>query len=87
MLNALMGSNYGQATLIVDRSPMPPARMPSSPRAECSGSAPAPCAAPENLFKVERAYGVDTAPSQSYLDYRDLRDMNRSLNASCGDSI
>jgi predicted permease len=36
---------------------------------------------PENLFMVERNYGTDTTPSQSYLDYRDLRDMNRSFDA------
>jgi predicted permease len=36
---------------------------------------------PENLFMVERTYGADTTPSQSYLDYRDLRDMNRSFDA------
>src|SRR5580698_4855000 len=36
---------------------------------------------PENLFMVERVYGSDTTPSQSYLDYRDLRDMNRSFDA------
>ena len=36
---------------------------------------------PENLFMVERVYGSDTTPSQSYLDYRDLRDTNRSFDA------
>src|ERR1700727_3034684 len=36
---------------------------------------------PENLFMVERAYGSDTTPSQSYPDYRDLRDRNRSFDA------
>ena len=36
---------------------------------------------PENLFMVERVYGSETAPSQSYLDYRDLRDMNRSFDS------
>ena len=35
---------------------------------------------PDNLFMVERTYGADTTPSQSYLDYRDLRDMNRSFD-------
>jgi predicted permease len=35
----------------------------------------------ENLFMVERAYGSDTTPSQSYPDYRDLRDRNRSFDA------
>ena len=36
---------------------------------------------PENLFMVERNYGTETTPSQSYLDYRDLRDMNRSFDS------
>ena len=36
---------------------------------------------PENLFMVERNYGTDTTPSQSYPDYRDLRDMNRSFDS------
>jgi predicted permease len=36
---------------------------------------------PENLFMVERTYGPDTTPSQSYPDYRDLRDMNRSFDS------
>src|ERR1700743_306648 len=36
---------------------------------------------PENLFMVERAYGSQTTPSQSYPDYRDLRDRNRSFDA------
>jgi predicted permease len=36
---------------------------------------------PDNLFMVERTYLSDTTPSQSYLDYRDLRDMNRSFDA------
>lgn len=36
---------------------------------------------PENLFMVERAYGAETQPSQSYPDYRDLRDMNRSFDS------
>src|SRR6202012_4143118 len=36
---------------------------------------------PENLFMVERAYGSQTTPSQSYPDYRDLRDRNRSCYA------
>lgn len=35
----------------------------------------------ENLFMVERFFGADTTPSQSYPDYRDLRDMNRSFDA------
>ena len=33
----------------------------------------------ENLFMVERAYGARTAPSQSFPDYRDLRDQNHSF--------
>ncbi len=36
---------------------------------------------PDSLFMVERNYGADTTPSQSYLDYRDLRDMNRSFDS------
>lgn len=36
---------------------------------------------PENLFMVERNYGADSVPAQSYPDYRDLRDMNRSFDA------
>ena len=35
----------------------------------------------ENLFMVERTYGTETTPSQSYPDYRDLRDMNRSFDS------
>src|SRR6185312_15440022 len=36
---------------------------------------------PESLFMVERAYGSQTTTSQSYPDYRDLRDRNRSFDA------
>jgi predicted permease len=36
---------------------------------------------PENLLMVERNYGTETTPSQSYPDYRDLRDMNRSFDS------
>ena len=36
---------------------------------------------PENLFMVERTFGTQTTPSQSYPDYRDLRDMNRSFDS------
>ena len=36
---------------------------------------------PDSLFMVERAYGSETTPSQSYPDYRDLRDMNHSFDA------
>ena len=35
----------------------------------------------ENLFMLERAYGSDTTPSESYPDYRDLRDRNRSFDS------
>src|ERR1700733_6508800 len=35
----------------------------------------------ENLFMVERISGAQTTPSQSYLDYRDLRGMNRSFDS------
>jgi predicted permease len=35
----------------------------------------------DSLFMVERAYGSDTTPSQSYPDYRDLRDRNHSFQA------
>jgi predicted permease len=36
---------------------------------------------PENLFTLERAYGSDTTLSESYPDYRDLRDRNRSFDS------
>jgi predicted permease len=36
---------------------------------------------PETLFMVERTYGTGTTPSQSYPDYSDLRDMNRSFDS------
>ena len=36
---------------------------------------------PENLFMLERAYGSDTTPSESYPDYLDLRDRNRSFDS------
>ncbi len=36
---------------------------------------------PENLFMVERNLRRETTPSQSYPDYRDLRDMNRSFDS------
>jgi predicted permease len=36
---------------------------------------------PETLFMLERAYGSDTSPSESYPDYRDLRDGNRSFDS------
>ena len=35
----------------------------------------------ETLFMLERAYGSDTSPSESYPDYRDLRDRNRSFDS------
>ena len=36
---------------------------------------------PENLFMIERYYGSETTPSESYPDYRDLRDRNRSFDS------
>jgi predicted permease len=36
---------------------------------------------PGNLYMVERNYGSETTPSQSYPDYRDLRDRNRSFDS------
>lgn len=36
---------------------------------------------PESLFMVERYFGTDTTPSQSYLDYLDLRDRNHSFES------
>src|SRR6201986_4800938 len=36
---------------------------------------------PENLFMLERAYGSETTPSESYPDYVDLRDRNRSFDS------
>ena len=36
---------------------------------------------PETLFMLERAYGSETTPSESYPDYRDLRDRNRSFDS------
>ena len=36
---------------------------------------------PESLFMLERAYGSETTPSESYPDYRDLRDRNRSFDS------
>jgi predicted permease len=36
---------------------------------------------PETLFMVERVYGADTSPSESYPDYRDLRDRNHSFES------
>ena len=42
---------------------------------------PLKVAHPETLFMLERAYGSDTVPSQSYPDYRDLRDRNRSFDS------
>ncbi len=36
---------------------------------------------PRNLYMVERNYGSETTPSQSYPDYRDLRDQNRSFDS------
>ncbi len=36
---------------------------------------------PETLFMLERAYGSDTSPSESYPDYRDLRDGNHTFDS------
>ena len=36
---------------------------------------------PENLFMVERYFGTRPSPSQSYMDYLDLRDRNRSFDS------
>src|ERR1700684_1280 len=36
---------------------------------------------PETLFMLERAYASDTSPSESYPDYRDLRDRNGSFDS------
>ncbi|MGC2404648.1 MAG: ABC transporter permease [Acidobacteriaceae bacterium] len=36
---------------------------------------------PETLFMLERAYGSNTSPSESYPDYRDLRDRNRTFDS------
>ncbi len=36
---------------------------------------------PGNLYMVERNYGSETTLSQSYPDYRDLRDRNRSFDS------
>src|ERR1700679_3129673 len=33
----------------------------------------------DSLFMIERIYGSDSSPSQSYPDYRDLRDQNHSF--------
>jgi predicted permease len=36
---------------------------------------------PRNLYMVERSYGSETTTSQSYPDYLDLRDQNRSFDS------
>jgi predicted permease len=36
---------------------------------------------PETFVMLERAYGSNTSPSESYPDYRDLRDRNRSFDS------
>ena len=36
---------------------------------------------PESLFMLERVFGSRTAPSQSYLDYLDLRERSRSFES------
>lgn len=41
----------------------------------------------ENLFMVERDFGSDTAPSQAYPDYIDLRDRNRSFDSLISNDI
>ncbi len=35
----------------------------------------------DSLYMLERGYGSDTSPSESYPDYRDLRDRNRSFDS------
>jgi len=35
----------------------------------------------DSLYMLERDYGSDTSPSESYPDYRDLRDRNRSFDS------
>ena len=42
---------------------------------------------PGNLFMVERYYGSDTTPSQSYQDYLDLRDRNHTFDSLVSDDI
>lgn len=41
----------------------------------------------QSLFMVERNYGSDTTPSQSYLDYTDLRDRNHSFESLISENI
>ncbi len=41
----------------------------------------------ENLFMLQRAYSQGDSPSQSYLDYRDLRDRNHSFESLMSYSI
>jgi hypothetical protein len=36
---------------------------------------------PQNLFMVQRLVGAINGPSQSYLDYKDLRDRNKSFDS------
>ncbi len=36
---------------------------------------------PESLFMLQRAFGTESAPSQSYPDYLDLRSQNRSFES------
>jgi predicted permease len=36
---------------------------------------------PQNLYMVQRLVGAINGPSQSYLDYKDLRDRNRSFDS------
>lgn len=42
---------------------------------------------PESLFMVERYFGADSTPSQSYPDYLDLRDRNHSFESLVSDDI
>ena len=37
----------------------------------------------QNLYMIERAGNQDSSPMQSYPDYRDLRDRNRSFDGLC----
>src|SRR5271154_5707426 len=41
----------------------------------------------ESLFMIQRAYSEGNSPSQSYLDYRDLRDRNHSFDSLMADDI
>ncbi|HEY2856863.1 MAG TPA: ABC transporter permease [Terracidiphilus sp.] len=41
----------------------------------------------ENLYMLQRAWSHDSSPSQSYVDYLDLRDRNRSFESLVADDI